>query len=103
MSARHLLAAGALVALTACAIGPDYERPELPAPAEFRVDGRADAIGPAALGEIEGLPERGPQVGHLATDGHEFHVGVEGARGSSGQDRGQKEGGKGSSHQGLRS
>ena len=36
MSARHLLAAGVLVALTACAIGPDYERPELPAPVEFR-------------------------------------------------------------------
>jgi hypothetical protein len=36
MSARHLLAAGALVALTACAIGPDYERPELPTPVEFR-------------------------------------------------------------------
>jgi outer membrane protein, multidrug efflux system len=36
MSARHLLAAGMLVALTGCAIGPDYERPELPAPVEFR-------------------------------------------------------------------
>ncbi len=36
MSARHLVATGVLVALTGCAIGPDYERPELPAPVEFR-------------------------------------------------------------------
>ena len=36
MSARHLVVAGVLVGLTACAIGPDYERPQLPAPAEFR-------------------------------------------------------------------
>lgn len=36
MSARHLVATGVLVALTGCAIGPDYERPPLPAPVEFR-------------------------------------------------------------------
>jgi outer membrane protein, multidrug efflux system len=36
MSTRHLLAASVLAALTGCAVGPDYERPPLPAPVEYR-------------------------------------------------------------------
>jgi outer membrane protein, multidrug efflux system len=37
VTTRQLVAAGVLVALTGCAIGPDYQRPvDLPAPVEFR-------------------------------------------------------------------
>ncbi len=46
---RHWLAVAALSALPACALGPDYTRPELPAPAAFREQ-------PAQLESIADLP-----------------------------------------------
>jgi multidrug efflux system outer membrane protein len=36
MSARTLIATAVAVALTGCALGPDYERPQLPTPVEYR-------------------------------------------------------------------
>lgn len=75
ISTRTLALLGSLLALSACAVGPDYRRPDAPAPAAFKEAWQVavpsdqlprgpwwHAYGDAGLDELEGAAERANQT-----------------------------------------